>query len=88
MSVGWSTAVFVPKCFPAVLQPLQGWEERSGSNTRQEKKKNTYGLEEGKKTVTEEIEDFFFPPLIIYICVYIIMAGQGGDLITVLYLAN
>lgn len=30
MSVGSLIAVFVPKCFPAVLQPLQGWEKRRG----------------------------------------------------------
>lgn len=61
-----------------------------GEKTRQEreKQKHTWVREEGKMTLTEAIKDLAFSsrswPL--HLCV--IMAGQGSDLITVLYLAN
>ncbi len=43
------------------------------------------------RLVTEAIQEVFFPSLgclHLHLCTYIIKVGRGGDLISVLYLAN
>lgn len=82
MSIGSLAAVFVPKCFPAVLEPLR---KQAGHKTGE---KNIKGLEEGKELGNRGIYKAFFTPwtyACTFVCVYII---KGGDLISALYLAN
>lgn len=82
MSIGSLAAVFVPECFPAVLEPLR---KQAGDKTGE---KNIKGLEEGEKLENRGIYKAFFLPhghMHLHLCVYII---KGGDLICALYLAN
>lgn len=65
---------------------------RRGEGDRQDgrKKKQDTGLGE-ERLVTEAIQGllfFSFGRLHLHLCAYIIKVGQGGDLISVLYLAN
>lgn len=65
MSIGSLAAVFVPECFPAVLEPLR---KQAGDKTGE---KNIKGLEEGEKLGNRGIYKAFFYPMdiCIYICV-------------------
>lgn len=57
MSIGSLAAVFVPECFPAVLEPLR---KQAGDKTGE---KNIKGLEEGEKLENRGIyKAFFFTP--------------------------
>lgn len=56
MSIGSLAAVFVPECFPAVLEPLR---KQAGDKTGE---KNIKGLEEGEKLGNRGIYKAFFLP--------------------------
>lgn len=58
LSVGALVAVFVPKCFPAVLQPLEGETDGKEWETT-----NTSGKEETYKRP--------FPPLCMYVSIFV-----------------